>query len=113
MRLLLKHWWWVLIAVPVFIGLARLRFDVDVLDLLPRDQPSVQGLKLYQQYFANARELIITLRSEDAERTEQLAASLAARLRGQSNLVTSVSSLSFLCGSWFDLNLSSWAKGMC
>ena len=86
----LKRWWWALLAVTVCIGLWRLRFDVDILDLLPPDEPAVQGLKLYQQYFANARELIITLRAPDAERAERLAGELADRLRQQTNLVAEV-----------------------
>jgi predicted RND superfamily exporter protein/lauroyl/myristoyl acyltransferase len=87
----LKRWWWVFLTVAVGLGLWRLRFDVDILNLLPPDEPTVQGLKLYQQYFANARELVITLRAPDAERAERLAAVLAARLRQQTNLVASVS----------------------
>ena len=31
----LKRWWWALLLVAVGLGLARLRFDVDILDLLP------------------------------------------------------------------------------
>jgi predicted RND superfamily exporter protein/lauroyl/myristoyl acyltransferase len=88
---LLKRWWWVLLAVLVMIGLWRLRFDLEVLNLLPPDQPAVQGLKLYQQHFANARELIITLRAPDAEQAERLAGALAARLRQETNLITGVS----------------------
>jgi hypothetical protein len=41
----LRHpgrWVWLLLLVPVVIGLARLRFDVEVLDLLPGDLPAVQ-----------------------------------------------------------------------
>ena len=87
----LKRWWWALLTVAVVLGLCRLRFDVDILNLLPPDEPTVQGLKLYQQYFANARELVITLRAPDAERAERLADALAARLRQQTNLVASVS----------------------
>jgi predicted RND superfamily exporter protein/predicted LPLAT superfamily acyltransferase len=89
--LFLKRWWWALLTVAVILGLCRLRFDVDILNLLPPDEPTVQGLKLYQQYFSNARELVITLRAPDAERAERLADALAARLRQQTNLVASVS----------------------
>ncbi len=46
-------------------GLARLRFDVEVLNLLQADLPVVQGLKLYQQHFASARELVITVSTTD------------------------------------------------
>jgi predicted RND superfamily exporter protein/lauroyl/myristoyl acyltransferase len=89
--LFLKRWWWALLLVAVGLGLCRLRFDVDILNLLPPDEPTVQGLKLYQQHFANARELVITLRASDAERAERLADALAARLRQQTNLVATVS----------------------
>lgn len=83
----LKRGWWCLLIPLVAAGLWRLRFDLDILDLLPPDQPPVQGLKLYQQHFANAQELIITLHATEAERAEQLAHSLADQLRQQTNLV--------------------------
>jgi len=88
--LFLKRWWWALLAVAVCVGLWRLRFDVDILDLLPSDEPTVQGLKLYQQHFANARELIIALRAPDPGQAERLAGELADRLRRQTNLVAEV-----------------------
>jgi predicted RND superfamily exporter protein len=87
---ILKRWWWLLLVVAVALGLARLRFDVDILDLLPQDEPTVQGLKLYQQHFTNARELIIALRAPDADTAEKLAGELAARLRQETNLVEEV-----------------------
>jgi predicted exporter/lauroyl/myristoyl acyltransferase len=86
----LKRWWWALLIAAIGLGLARLRFDVDILDLLPPDEPSVQGLKLYQKYFTNARELIVTLRAPDADTAERLAGELATRLRQQTNLVEEV-----------------------
>jgi len=89
--LLLKRWWWVLLLLAVGLGFWRLRFDVDILNLLPPDEPTVQGLKLYQKHFTNARELVLTLRAPEAEQAERLAGALAARLREQTNLVASVS----------------------
>ena len=86
----LKRWWWALLLVAVGLGLARLHFDVDILDLLPPDEPTVQGLKLYQQHFTNARELIVTLRAPDSDTAEKLAGELAARLRQETNLVEEV-----------------------
>jgi predicted exporter len=86
----LKRWWWVLLLAAVGLGLWRLRFDVDVLDLLPPDEPTVQGLKLYQQHFTNARELVLALRAPDADTAEKRAGELAARLRRQTNLVAEV-----------------------
>jgi predicted RND superfamily exporter protein/lauroyl/myristoyl acyltransferase len=87
----MKRWWWGLLVIAVGLGLWRLRFDADVLDLLPPDEPTVQGLKLYQSHFANARELILTLRAPNAEVAEHLAGDLAARLRQHTNLVAGVS----------------------
>jgi predicted RND superfamily exporter protein/lauroyl/myristoyl acyltransferase len=87
----LKRWWWALLIVAAGIGVWRLRFDVDILNLLPPDEPTVQGLKLYQKHFTNARELVVTIRAPDAERAEKLASSVATRLRQLTNLVESVS----------------------
>jgi predicted RND superfamily exporter protein len=87
----LKRWWWVWLALAAGLGLWRLRFDVDVLDLLPSDEPTVQGLKLYEKHFTNARELIVSLRAPDADQAEKLAVALAERLRQQTNLVEEVS----------------------
>ena len=51
-----RCWPWLLL-IPVLLGLARLRLDVDVLNLLPAGVPAVDGVKLYQKNFASAREL--------------------------------------------------------
>ena len=85
-----RHWLWLLLAVPIALGLMRLRFDIEVLDLLPPSLPVVNGLKLYQQNFSNARELIITIAGPEAEATETAARTLAERLREPTNLVSSV-----------------------
>ncbi len=86
----LKRRWWVLLILAVVLGLWRLRFDVDVLDLLPSDEPTVQGLKLYERHFTNARELVLSLRAPDPAQAEKLAETLADRLRQQTNLVDDV-----------------------
>ena len=84
------RWIWLLLLVPVAVGLARLRFDVEVFDLLPTNLEAVEGLKLYQEHFANARQLIITLRAKDAETAEQAARAIAEKLGPHTNLVTGV-----------------------
>jgi predicted exporter/lauroyl/myristoyl acyltransferase len=81
------RWWWPLLLMPIVIGLARLHFDVEVLDLLPANVPAVQGLKLYQQHFANARELIVTVNAPSREAAEQAAKSIADNLLRATNLV--------------------------
>src|SRR5215831_13124795 len=84
------YWPWLLLLLPIAVGLARLRFDVEVLNLLPHELKVVQGLKLYQEHFANARELIITIKASDAEKAEETARGIADRLRAETNLVESV-----------------------
>jgi predicted RND superfamily exporter protein len=81
------HWWWLALLLPMAAGFARLHFDADVLSLLPERIPAVQGLKIYQQHFANSRELILTVRSTDAEAATAAAQSIAANLRRETNLV--------------------------
>lgn len=90
MSRLLNRWWWLILLVAVGLGFARLRFDVDILNLLPPDEPTVKGLKAYQQHFTNARELVISLRGPSPEHSEKLARSLAERLRANTNLVERV-----------------------
>ncbi|HEV2329432.1 MAG TPA: MMPL family transporter [Verrucomicrobiae bacterium] len=90
MRAFLKRWWWVILLVAIALGFCRLRFDADVLDLLPSEEPSVQGLKLYERHFTKAGELIVTLRAPDANQALSLAGKLAATLREHTNLVREV-----------------------
>ena len=87
----LKHpgrWLWFFLLVPIALGLTRLHFDVEIFDLLPSNLPAVEGLKLYQQYFANARELIISVRGPTAEDTEAAARQIAESLRAHPALVS-------------------------
>src|SRR6476646_2174739 len=89
-RMTNRRWLWLVLLVPIIIGFARLRFDVEVLDLLPSRLAAVQGLKLYQQHFANARELIITVKAADSETAEETSRKIAEALRAETNLVSSV-----------------------
>ena len=61
-----RPWLWLLLLLPVAFGLSRLRFDTEVLNLLPARLPEVQGLKLWQEHFAGAGDLLITIRTGDA-----------------------------------------------
>src|SRR6185295_414572 len=85
-----RHWLWLILLVPVALGLARLRFDVEVLNLLPADVPAVKGLLLYQQNFSNARELIITVRAGEPEVAENAARTIAGKLREATRLTSNV-----------------------
>jgi predicted RND superfamily exporter protein/lauroyl/myristoyl acyltransferase len=83
------RWLWLLLAVPVVLGLVRLRFDVEIFDLLPGDLPPVQGLKLYQEHFADARELLLTIQAKDAPQAEAAARFIAQTLNESPDLVSS------------------------
>ena len=86
----MRRWWWLLLFVAILLGAWRLRFDPEILDLLPADEPAVAGLKLYQQHFTNAREVIVTVQAADAETAAQFAETLAGQLRAATNLVADV-----------------------
>jgi predicted exporter/lauroyl/myristoyl acyltransferase len=81
------QWWWLALLLPIVAGFARLRFDADVLSLLPDRIPAVQGLKIYQQHFANSRELILTVRGAESEGAKAAARAIADRLREATSLV--------------------------
>ncbi len=84
------RWWWLLLLVPIIAGLARLHLDAEMLDLLPANIPAVQGLKIYQQHFTDARELIITVRAPDRDTAEHAAKAIAKGLQQATNLVAAV-----------------------
>ena len=86
MKVWSRRWLWSLVLIPLLIGGARLRFDVEVLNLLPSDSRAVQGLKLYQENFSNARELIISVKATDADTTETAARTIGETLRAATNL---------------------------
>jgi uncharacterized protein len=90
-RAFLKRWWWLILLAAIAAGFWRLRFDADVLDLLPSEEPSVLGLKLYEQHFTKAEELVVTIHAQDADQALSFAKKLAATLRDHSNLVNEVS----------------------
>jgi predicted RND superfamily exporter protein len=83
-----RHWLWLLLLIPVAMGFMRLRLDVEVMNLLPDELPVVRGLKLYQNHFANSRELIITIDADEAEIAESAARTVALALRQSPHLIT-------------------------
>ena len=83
-------WLWLLLLGPLVLGATRLRFNVEVMDLLPADASAVQGLRLYQENFSNARELVIALRGQDADATAAAARVMAEALRALTNRIADV-----------------------
>src|SRR5688572_3500900 len=84
------RWWWLLLLIPIGIGAMCLRLDVEVLNLLPQNLPTVQGLKIYESNFSNARELIITVEGSDPQQVESVTRDLVGALRKQTNIVAHV-----------------------
>ena len=79
--------WLLILLVPLIFGLSRLRFDTDVLNLLPDDLPTVQGLKLHQKYFSKNSEVIIAVLGKNSADSEVAARAIAENLQQSSNLV--------------------------
>jgi len=78
---LLRLFMAILLASAVGIGLSRIRFDANILDLLPPDLPEVRALGLFLRHFGQPRELILTIEAGDAASAGAMAASLADALR--------------------------------
>lgn len=81
---------WIALAACLILGLSRVRFDIEILNLLPAEAPAVIGLKLYQGNFSNARELILTVRANSLEVAESQAQRIAEALRRHKDLVSDV-----------------------
>ncbi len=72
---------WLATFAILAMGVVRLKFDADVLNLLPEELNSVQGLKLHQTHFEGAADTLITIEADDETTAENAARSLALQLR--------------------------------
>ena len=61
-------------------GLTRLRFETDILEVLPKNLPSVEALRVSQKHFDNDQQVALLLESGDGEIFEEDVAELAAVL---------------------------------
>ena len=62
-------------------GLLRLRFETDILEVLPKGLPAVEALKVSQEHFDNDQQAILLLESETEEIFAEDAKELALFLR--------------------------------
>lgn len=71
-----------LVAVAAM-GLGRIKFDTDVLSVLPGDMPEVRGLQLFQQAFSNDEEMVMLLEcgEDQAGELPEIAEELAGKLQ--------------------------------
>src|SRR5690349_6939391 len=74
-----------LASISLYVLISRLTLDTEVLNLLPGKFESVQGLKVYNNDFAQTRELTFALACQpnDVDRLEEFAPIFAERLRAQ------------------------------
>ncbi len=70
----------ILVIAVSIVGLTRLRFETDILEVLPRKLPSVEALKISQQHFDNDQQVALLLQGEE-EIFEEDVADLANILR--------------------------------
>ena len=75
----------VLVASCVYVLITRMTLDSEVLNLLPGKFTSVQGLKVYNNDFAQTRQLTFALVAQpaDVDRLEDFAPTFVERLRAQ------------------------------
>ena len=66
------------ISIP---GLMRLRFETNILEVLPKDLGCVEALKVSQEHFGIDQQVVVMLQSEQEEVDEEDVAKLAAHLR--------------------------------
>lgn len=64
-------------------GLTRLRFETDILEVLPRNLPSVEALRVAQKHFDNDQQVALLLESGTEEIFEEDVAELAAHMEGK------------------------------
>jgi len=76
----------VLAVICLVIFVSRISLDSDVLNMLPGNFSSVDGLKIYDRAFEQTRELTFALQCQpdDVDRLEEFAPIFAENLRRQS-----------------------------
>lgn len=62
-------------------GLMRLRFETDILEVLPKNLPSVKTLRISQKHFENDQQVALLLQSKDEEIFEEDVKELVEGLR--------------------------------
>ena len=85
-----RRWLILLCAVPLLLGLARLRFDAEIFNLLPDELPAVRGLQLQQRHFSGSRELLITISASSPDSAASVAQRIAEHLGARTNLARTV-----------------------
>ncbi|MDB6075682.1 MAG: putative rane protein, partial [Verrucomicrobiaceae bacterium] len=72
------------------IGISRLSYNVEILDLLPKGMPGVEGTALFQKVYDRPDQLIITVKGDSDVAADDAAEALVAALSKQPDLLRSV-----------------------
>ena len=72
------------------IGISRLSYNVEILDLLPRGMAGVEGTKWFQKVYDRPDQLIVTVRSDSEEASDEAVNALAEALRQSPGLASAV-----------------------
>lgn len=75
-------------ALLVIAGWTHVRFDIDILRLLPDNLKQVEGLRLFLKHFSRDTELIITVEAASPDTTETAAMKIAEALRHRPDLAS-------------------------
>ena len=79
-----------LTVVLGFIGISRLSYNVEILDLLPRGMPGVEGTVLFQEVYDRPDQLIVTVKGDTAVAADEAVEALVAALGKAPGLVRGV-----------------------
>ena len=85
-----RHLLLALLCALAVIGFFRLRIDVDILNLLPRDNSIARGLAEYQDKFLQAGEVVMVIRTEDPAHSTEAVNAIVESLRSKTNLITRI-----------------------
>lgn len=79
-----------LVIVLGAVGISRLSYNVEILDLLPTGMPGVEGTKWFQKVYDRPDQLIVTVQSESEEASDEAVSALAKGLRETPGLARTV-----------------------
>lgn len=79
-----------LVIVLGAIGISRLSYNVEILDLLPKGMPGVSGTKWFQKVYDRPDQLIVTVQSDSEDAADEAVTELAKGLREAPGLVRAV-----------------------
>ena len=72
------------------VGISRIRFDVDVMKLLPADLPEAEGARVFMEHFLKRSQILVMVEGRKAEEVEAATERVARALEAREDLVRRV-----------------------